>query len=304
MPDSYTYAPTPFRKQLLPVGWPTRPGAKLRLDRGWIGVTVHETANEAVGANAAMHANWVQSQDAVRSQVSVSFFVDDHEIVQIVPLDEITWHAGDGCDDPATDIGCFYTLSIEKCVNADGNEAKANENLAELIARLAAGDPAFDWGSGSTKGKVSTDRLYQHIQVSQEVPPHDCPNHIRHETLPGWTWDQLMKAVDWFGPYVTAYLKGTTPAPQPQPKPTPAPSYATPIPATASSTCLPYPVTGTATHAVTPRQRATKSAKATGPAVAAGTKVAFAFTIWSQTDKAFWLIDAKGQRFPASSFAL
>lgn len=90
-----------------------------------LGVAIHETGNKSMGADAAAHAN-LQSRGNVR-QASWGWTVDDTEAVQSFPNDVRTWHA--------TRAGEHY-VSIEICVNPDGDYEKAVQNAAELVRYL------------------------------------------------------------------------------------------------------------------------------------------------------------------------
>ncbi len=95
-----------------------------------IGITNHNTANSSPAADAAMHAKYLQNvENADKAYISVHLFVDDEKIVQTVPLDEVTYHAGDSKGD-----GNYKTISIEICEN--GDIAKAEENAKKLNAAL------------------------------------------------------------------------------------------------------------------------------------------------------------------------
>lgn len=96
-------------------------------------ITVHETANRSVGANAAAHAN-LQSRDNVRN-ASWHYQVDDKEAVRSFPHTARCWHAGDG-----KGAGNYSSIAIEICVNADGDYSKAISNAAELVSHLMAAE--------------------------------------------------------------------------------------------------------------------------------------------------------------------
>lgn len=202
----------PIKQQLISRSASNFPAGKLILGAdGLIGITIHGTGDFRPGVDAQAEANYVCfNQEARDRQVAVHGFVDDHVFIQTLPFDNIGWHAGDGCENPATDWGCFESLGIEMCEASTVNFAQAQLNFAELIARIHLGDPVFDWGDGRTRGKVSIEQLKQHIWVSQQVPPHDCPYLIRHNG----TWAVFMTQID----AAVARLQGTTPAP---PAPTP-----------------------------------------------------------------------------------
>lgn len=95
-----------------------------------IGITYHNTGNSAPTAGDEAHAKWLQNvENADKEYVSVHFFVDENSITQTVPIDEVTYHAGDGKGN-----GNYKTISIEICENA--NIQKAEENAQKLGAAL------------------------------------------------------------------------------------------------------------------------------------------------------------------------
>jgi hypothetical protein len=208
------HALVPLKKRILSASAPNRPGQKLDLSRGPLHVTVHETGDP--NANASQEAAYLDSAEAIARQVSYQLTVDDLEAWQMLPLDEIAWHAGDGCNDPDVDVGCFRSIAIEICVRQGQNQAQAYDNAAQILVRVILKDPAFDWGSGITKGKFDDQHFDQHIRVSQEIPPHDCPFGLRYDVTPPWTWDYFMGRID----YWMAALTQTSPAPTPEPVPT------------------------------------------------------------------------------------
>jgi hypothetical protein len=106
---------------------PNRPGLAL-VPRY---ITIHETSNTNVGANAEMHRRFVQGGGG-RDGVSFHWVVDDAEAVHLLTDAEVGWHAGDGRDGP----GNRQSLAIETCVNADGDWARTRRNLTILVATL------------------------------------------------------------------------------------------------------------------------------------------------------------------------
>ncbi|WZX99664.1 N-acetylmuramoyl-L-alanine amidase [Bacillus sp. FSL W7-1360] len=101
-----------------------RPGQKIKATH----ITVHETANTGKGANAKSHARYVKGADARRRSVSWHFTVDDSEIIQHLPTDELAWHAGT--------TGNRQSIGVELCVNKDGNFEQTKKNAAWLIKKL------------------------------------------------------------------------------------------------------------------------------------------------------------------------
>lgn len=94
-------------------------------------VTIHETSNLNVGANAEMHRRFVQGGGGAAG-VSFHWCVDDTEAVHLLTDTEVGWHAGDGGNGP----GNRTSIAIETCVNSDGDFARTRRNLALLTATL------------------------------------------------------------------------------------------------------------------------------------------------------------------------
>lgn len=94
-----------------------------------IGVTIHNTANDAPAINEAKCL-----QNDPNEERSFHFAVDDCEVVQILPLNRTAWHAGDGQGD-----GNMRTIAIEICYSKSGGERfeKAEQNAARLLALLS-----------------------------------------------------------------------------------------------------------------------------------------------------------------------
>lgn len=111
--------------RLLEAGSTNRPGGNLRAKY----ITVHNTGNRSVGADALRHARYLEGEAARARKVSWHFTVDGQRIVQHLPIDEVGWHAG-------SRKGNAQSLGIEICMNADGDEAGANQRAARLIAFL------------------------------------------------------------------------------------------------------------------------------------------------------------------------
>ena len=91
-------------------------------------ITDHDTANHNTGANAEMHYQFVKGGGGPEG-VSFTLTVDDHQAIQILPLDHQQYAQG-------TSKGNTTSVSIEMCVNQDGNFDKTFQNLAILNAAL------------------------------------------------------------------------------------------------------------------------------------------------------------------------
>lgn len=155
-------------QDLIPPGRRNRPGLKLAPAY----VTIHDTANQARGADALMHARYVKGDAAANKPVSWHFTADDRRVVQHLPLDEVGWHAGDGREGP----GNRTSIAIEICENADGDRARAEANAAALVVDLLR-----QLGLGM-------DVVVQHNHWSGK----DCPRVLR--ARPGG-WERFLAAV-------------------------------------------------------------------------------------------------------------
>lgn len=153
------------------------PNQKLSHDKLWI--TVHETANRNPGANARMHKNFVVGGGGTYN-VSFHFAVDDKEAWQMMRLDEVAWHASDGCNNKQTDVGCFGSIAIETCVNSDSNWQKTVENLIELIAAIIMGNNRLDYGTANGS-RFSADRIGTHNKWADDKKW--CPTNILNQNL-------------------------------------------------------------------------------------------------------------------------
>jgi N-acetylmuramoyl-L-alanine amidase len=104
----------------------TRPGIAMKP----IWITVHETDNVNKGADAEAHAR-LQYNGNNRT-ASWHYTVDEREIWQSIPDNEVAWACGDG----SNGTGNRKSISVEICVNQDGNYEKAKENAICLIQYL------------------------------------------------------------------------------------------------------------------------------------------------------------------------
>jgi N-acetylmuramoyl-L-alanine amidase len=94
-------------------------------------ITIHNTANTAVGAGDEMHAKYLNNGAGGRT-VSWHYTVDDDSITQHLPTNVNGWHAGDGL----RGTGNRQSIGIEICENSDGDFSKAVSNAIELVQYL------------------------------------------------------------------------------------------------------------------------------------------------------------------------
>lgn len=171
-PESYIRAVEGFMREL---EQPQVPGLELIIDLiperndnrpGWPmqpqWVTVHETGNPRPGADALAHREFTHSGGGDEG-VSFHFVVDDRRAIQLLPLDEVAWHAGDGPDGP----GNRTSLAVETCINQDADWSRTLDNLARLLAAICR---MYGW---------SIERVVQHHRWSGK----NCPTRLRQA---GW----------------------------------------------------------------------------------------------------------------------
>lgn len=124
----------PIIKRLLPKGRAYgRPGYGMTPTS----ITIHNTSNEQVGADAEAHANFLEAGRGY----SWHFSSDHDSIVQHLPTNEQGWHTG-------TNAGNTTSIGIEVCEypnTADGRakQAKATDNAAWLAAKLTRENPSI-----------------------------------------------------------------------------------------------------------------------------------------------------------------
>lgn len=139
-----------------------RPGTKSKKKK----TVIHNADNVSRTATAQAHANLLKNMERQwpnhsmsRSQVSWHFVVDDEEIIQCIPIDEIAYCQGNA-------LGNSEGISIEICdnmYNVDRSKyLKAEDNAAKLAAAL-----------NETLGLTSVQHNY--------YTGKNCPSKIRKE---------------------------------------------------------------------------------------------------------------------------
>ena len=110
---------------LIPESNSNRPGTKIIPNF----ITIHNTDNRNLGADARAHARYVKGLDARNRKVSWHYTVDDKRCIKHLPINEIGWHAGTGA-------GNSQSIGIEICMNEDIDQQAANQRAATLAAIL------------------------------------------------------------------------------------------------------------------------------------------------------------------------
>lgn len=146
-----------LRLEMIPPGAANRPGTALRPRR----ITIHNTANRSPGADAAAHSRYLLGEDAREREVSWHYTVDDGEVVQHVPTDEVAWHAGPRAN--AASIG------IEICEHIGIDQPAADDRAALLTALLL----------------VELDIPLAHVRTHRSWTGKQCPR-VLLQTPGGW----------------------------------------------------------------------------------------------------------------------
>lgn len=161
----------PIHKYILPYSPQHRPMKSMNPQF----ITIHNTGNNDYGANAPMHSTYLHGETE-EAYVSWHFTVDNNEIIQHLPLNEIGYHAGDG----GNGEGNLSSIAIEICENADGNYAQAEKNAAKLVAEL----------------------LYELNMDISSVVPHkhwsgkECPENMLYKTDGSMGWDSFISYIE------------------------------------------------------------------------------------------------------------
>lgn len=114
-------------------------------------ITIHNTGNPS--SSAAGERAWLTNPSNDR-QASFHIVVDSLEAVEVLPLDENAWHAGDGS---GIKSGNRTSIGVEICES--GDYAKTLDNAAELVASMLK---ARGWG---------VDHLRRHFDWSGKICP-------------------------------------------------------------------------------------------------------------------------------------
>lgn len=133
-------------------------------------LTIHQTGNTDEGSNAMAHHRL-----QARSGVGYGWHwqVDDEMAIQTHDHAFKIWHAGDGRGKGNTE-----SISIEICVNSDGNYNQAVENGAKLAAMILKEE------------NINISNMVQHNYWSGK----DCPHEIRSGKN-GITWTDFVNKV-------------------------------------------------------------------------------------------------------------
>lgn len=123
-------------------------------------LTIHSTGNPS--STAANERAWLTNPTNDR-QASYHIVVDEKEAIEVLPLNEVSWNAGDG-----NGQGNRASIAIEICES--GNRQKTLDNAVALVAKMLK---ERKWG---------VDKLRRHYDWSRK----ECPRILMANNWAGW----------------------------------------------------------------------------------------------------------------------
>lgn len=151
-----------YKYKHIPISKGKRPGIKIMPEY----LTIHSTANPK--STAENERNWLVNPSNTRT-ASWHIVVDEKEIIEAIPLNELAYHAG-------SKDGNYKSISIEICES--GNRQKTLENAVGITAQILK---ERKWG---------IERLRRHFDWSGK----NCPRILSNNNWEGW--EKFKKDVD------------------------------------------------------------------------------------------------------------
>lgn len=144
-----------------------RPGTRLEAST----ITIHNTGNPS--STARNERAWLTNSLNTRT-ASFHIVIDDKEAIEVIPLNEVAWHAGDGS---RSSSGNLTSIGIEICES--GNYEQTLRHASLLVAGMLQ---ERNWG---------TDRLRRHYDWSGK----NCPRIMNADGK--WTaWKNFVASVE------------------------------------------------------------------------------------------------------------
>lgn len=128
-------------------------------------IVIHDTGNTNKGANADAHFKWLNTGNR---QASAHYFVDDKQILRVVKDENRSWAVGDGGDKYG--ISNDNSISIEMCINSDGDFNKVYRSTLELTKYLMG------------KYNIPLENVVRHYDASRKL----CPNIFKENNWEKW----------------------------------------------------------------------------------------------------------------------
>lgn len=176
-------------------------------------ITIHQTGNPRVGANAAAHRNYAMTNDR---SVSYQWSNDDNEAILIIPENEVAWHAGREAN--------YNSIAIEICENLDADLDRVYAVAINKIAEIAL------------RHGFKLDQIRTHQSWTGKTCPHGLLPEL-HQVLAdvGATMQTLTNPQ----PLPEPPPEPEPPAPAPDPSPEPEPPAPEPQPSDPEPTPAP-----------------------------------------------------------------
>lgn len=133
-------------------------------------ITIHNTGNPK--STAKNERAWLTNPTNNRT-ASYHIAIDEIEAIEVLPLNEVGWHAGDGS---GVNSGNRTSIGIEICES--GNYAKTIENTVDLVAKMLL---ERGWG---------VDKLRRHWDWSKKI----CPR-LMYDNGTWNTWEQFKQSI-------------------------------------------------------------------------------------------------------------
>lgn len=133
-------------------------------------IVVHDTGNTGKGAGALNHQKYLTH--ATRSG-SAHYYVDENYIIQPIGDSYIAYSVGDKHslkNRTRPDLNNSNTISVELCINSDGNYKQAYTNSVELVKNLMV------------KFNIPINNVVRHFDVSGKM----CPNTMSKDNWKDW----------------------------------------------------------------------------------------------------------------------
>lgn len=168
-----------INKKLIKFNTSSRKGMRIKY------IVIHDTGNKSKGADAEAHYKYFNGGNR---NASAHYFVDETQVLQLVEDDTSAWAVGDGKNKYG--VTNANSLSIEICVNSDGNYGVAVQKTIELTKHLM------------NKHNIPIENVIRHYDASRK----NCPASMAKDN---WkAWGEFKEALKDDKPLVKIKIKG------------------------------------------------------------------------------------------------